>query len=508
MVDARWEELAGLSAPVNMAAMAALLDWTISVSAAWTSSASAACASASPRATTPTAEAARHDRISSAPAVVSPGDTRGSRGTGVDPVAALAAVVGWQRVAAWAEAHALAATTVFADACEQEPGRIGGASTAEAEVGWVRGGSSGTGAQRIELARALAPGGPLAALGDAARRGDLPLHYVRAVWDDVSELDAAGVAAVASRMLAVLTRHQARTSGGQPIPPLWRSWRDALRRAVMRADAGRAARERAEAVRDRCAWIRHHRDGTATIAVTLPAVDATGVWQTLDTLARQHRTGDGAAPRTLDQARVDAFTATFCDLTHRRHTDGTYPTLQGRTRVEVQLHIDLPTLLALRDNPADLPGHGPIDPELARILATDATWRRLITDPTTGDLLDRGRHAYTPGQALRDYITTRHPTCTLPGCTRPAHHCQLDHITPWPQGPTTRDNLHPLCQRDHNRKTHEHWHPHRHPTGPITWTSPHGLTHTTAPAWHPDPPRQPPPRPHPDTPPPPDTPPF
>jgi len=37
-------------------------------------------------------------------------------------------------------------------------------------------------------------------------------------------------------------------------------------------------------------------------------------------------------------------------------------------------------LLGVGDDPAELVGHGPIDADLARTLAQDATWRRLLTD--------------------------------------------------------------------------------------------------------------------------------
>ncbi|MFC4604562.1 HNH endonuclease signature motif containing protein [Rhodococcus kronopolitis] len=51
-----------------------------------------------------------------------------------------------------------------------------------------------------------------------------------------------------------------------------------------------------------------------------------------------------------------------------------------RGKVDVQLHIDLDTLLGLVDDPGFLSGHGPIDPELARRIAEDATWQAIIAD--------------------------------------------------------------------------------------------------------------------------------
>ena len=42
----------------------------------------------------------------------------------------------------------------------------------------------------------------------------------------------------------------------------------------------------------------------------------------------------------------------------------------------------------------------------------------------------------------------------MPGCTRPAEECDLDHAVPWPDGPTSAANLGPLCRRHHILRTH------------------------------------------------------
>src|SRR6185437_958283 len=76
---------------------------------------------------------------------------------------------------------------------------------------------------------------------------------------------------------------------------------------------------------------------------------------------------------------------------------------RGRDRTVVNIVIDLPTLLGLADNPARLDGYGDIPAGLARRIAADATWRRMITDPITRRLLDRSPNTYRPGQALADY---------------------------------------------------------------------------------------------------------
>ena len=41
----------------------------------------------------------------------------------------------------------------------------------------------------------------------------------------------------------------------------------------------------------------------------------------------------------------------------------------------------------------------------------------------------------------------------------PAERCDTDHRIPYPHGPTTGDNLGPLCRRHHSYKGHRvlHW---------------------------------------------------
>ena len=78
-------------------------------------------------------------------------------------------------------------------------------------------------------------------------------------------------------------------------------------------------------------------------------------------------------------------------------------------------------------------------------------------------------------------------TCTFPGCRQPAHHTDLDHITPYnpdlpPETQTTTDNLQALCRHHHLAKTHTRWNATRNPaTGITSWTSPAGITYHRSP---------------------------
>ena len=127
-------------------------------------------------------------------------------------------------------------------------------------------------------------------------------------------------------------------------------------------------------------------------------------------------------------------------------------------------------------------GTGRSPPPVARALATDATWRRLVNDPVTGHLLDYGRTTYTPPQPLRDYLLARDRTCVFHHCNRNTAFCQIDHITPWNNGGTTAAHNNALpCTRHHNHKTHHGWTYQLNPDGSTTWTTPTGHTYTDDP---------------------------
>ena len=91
-------------------------------------------------------------------------------------------------------------------------------------------------------------------------------------------------------------------------------------------------------------------------------------------------------------------------------------------------------------------------------LAAGGTWRRLVTDPASGTVLDVGRTRYRPPVGLADLVRARDTTCVFPTCQTPASHCDIDHLTAWSQGRTTSlDNLVVLCQAHHRLKHTPGW---------------------------------------------------
>ncbi len=128
----------------------------------------------------------------------------------------------------------------------------------------------------------------------------------------------------------------------------------------------------------------------------------------------------------------------------------------GGSRPDIQVIVSLPTLIGLADDPAEVPGLGPIPADVARALAADGSWRAWIAD-AAGTVTATGTRGYVPSAPLARLVRAREPHCRFPGCRQPATRCDLDHAVPWPTGATTAANLGPLCRRHHNLKTHTPW---------------------------------------------------
>ncbi|WP_335341719.1 HNH endonuclease signature motif containing protein [Pseudofrankia sp. EUN1h] len=103
-------------------------------------------------------------------------------------------------------------------------------------------------------------------------------------------------------------------------------------------------------------------------------------------------------------------------------------------------------------------------------MAADAHWRRVLTDPRTGTVLDL-RHRRVPTPALARLVRHRDTRCVYPGCAMPAVACDLDHtIARADGGRTALDNLGPLCRRHHVMKHGQECHfPHSCRGGPWSW---------------------------------------
>lgn len=84
---------------------------------------------------------------------------------------------------------------------------------------------------------------------------------------------------------------------------------------------------------------------------------------------------------------------------------------------------------------------------------------------------------YAPTAEQHEQAILLNPTCVFPNCSRPSRGGDLDHIVPWPLGPTTTSNLAPLCRGHHRLKTHGGWTYNRTAPTSFVWTSPTGRTY-------------------------------
>jgi hypothetical protein len=173
--------------------------------------------------------------------------------------------------------------------------------------------------------------------------------------------------------------------------------------------------------------------------------------------------------RTMDQLRADVV----ADLAYATLERADLPR-HHRRRPHIQVTVAASTLLGLDDQPGELAGYGPITAQVARLIAAEGTWRRLLTDPATGGLLDYGTTVHDPPKNLTDHVITRDQTCRGLGCRIRAERCDLDHTIRFPDGPTADHNLTCECRRCHIRKHQAGWKLQLLPNGDVVWTSPTG----------------------------------
>jgi hypothetical protein len=87
---------------------------------------------------------------------------------------------------------------------------------------------------------------------------------------------------------------------------------------------------------------------------------------------------------------------------------------------------------------------------------------------------------YAPDQALDRYVRARDRRCRAPGCRRRVR--ELDHRTPWPEGPTSAENLEGFCTGDHRGKHQAPgWTYDLTAGGTLTVTTPTGMVAMTTP---------------------------
>ena len=411
-------------------------------------------------------------------------------------------VASFERLISWARARQLATVAALAGRPSMNPVwpvRVGQPNITAEEIAARLGSSRALGRELVEAARLFA--GPLWATADALQAGEIDWGKARIVIAALRR--AAGPVAVDVQQM-VLPGAGQRTHGQLRID---------LERALVAVDPLDAELRAVRAVDER--RVCHPKvlpDGMAGIWAVLPAAAAAAIDAALNRAARAAKAaGD---PRTSDQLRADMFTGTLLSGGAAEATAATCPGAGSRrpnvsgsgaafgltpgvpgtsgvlgvldvparalvgAGVLINVTVALTTLLGLDESPGELAGYGAITAQTARRLALGGRWRRLVTDPLTGTVLDVGRRRYHPPDDLAEIIRARDQHCLSPVCMADARWCDLDHRVPFRPdgtgGATSAENLGPLCRRDHLIKTHAGWRLDKDDDGTYTWTTPTG----------------------------------
>jgi hypothetical protein len=364
------------------------------------------------------------------------------------------------RVASWATAGQLAVISELARRMDPDPRRTteGWRYVAD-EVSAALSISRHAADAQVSLALSLKR---LPGTAAALERGAVDVVKARVIAEGTGQLPDADARAVEQR---VLPRAGAQTPG---------QLREAVNRAVLGVDPGAAEKRHKRAAAERRVETTPLPDGIAELRAVGPADAIAAMFAALDAKARAAKTPDD--PRGIDARRFDALT----DLAHLSLQHTGLPT-GHRVRPHLQVTAPITTLLGLSDEPGELAGFGAIPASMVRRIAADATWRRLLTDPATGGLLDYGRSTYRPPADLADFVLARDRTCRFPGCRQPAHRCDLDHTRPYPDGETNAENLGVLCRRHHRLKHETRWTVEHDGDGTFVWTSPTGHRYVVEP---------------------------
>jgi hypothetical protein len=350
--------------------------------------------------------------------------------------------------------------------------------------------------------------------GTAGSRLAEALHLTRDLPGLLSQLDAGRVFVPQAKVLLDETRNLTAEVCAQ-VEARVLDWarelapgplRKKVKAVVLAVDAEEAARREAAQKNDAGVTFRPIEDGQALLIAKGPAFELRQLDLRLTAEAKALiASGD---PRTLDQIR-------FALLTEHNLRGADGPAAKPVTAL---VHVPVATALGISDQPGWLDGYGPLSAATTRELLTDAALVKVCVDSVTGRVVGTERttrpsskgcpetlrkallemvltsttvdHSpepqHDPSAALVREVELRDKGCDGVGCSVPASRCEKDHHTPWPQGPTSFDNLIDRSQRCHHAK-HNGWTVIADPDGTSHWTSPSRRTYTVASRDHPPP---------------------
>ncbi len=247
-----------------------------------------------------------------------------------------------------------------------------------------------------------------------------------------------------------------------------------LQRLIISVDPAAAMERFEQKLEERRVFSEQGEDGTANLyGLNLPPAETNRAMRRINRLARALKAkGDR---RRIDQIRADILLDL---LTGKGQPDG------SSDKGFVEIRVDMTTLAGIDDDPAEIPGFGPVLADVARKIvdeASDSEWRIIPVDEdgqAVGVVTTRRR----PTTAQKRVVETRNPTCVFPGCRMPADECDLNHEVLWAEAHrTTARELGPLCRHDHINRHRHRWKLKQIRPGIYEWTSPLGHTYLTGP---------------------------
>jgi hypothetical protein len=264
-----------------------------------------------------------------------------------------------------------------------------------------------------------------------------------------------------------------------------------------------AVRRLQSAARDRDVSIGDREDaaGTASIWGRLLTTDAAVLRKRLAAMAHGVCKDD---PRTVGQRRADALGALAAGSDHLACLCGgsecPASTDDGRaTSVVIHIVAD-PSALTAEPDPAphgDDTAPAPKPAPERRPGAGVILGGAIVPAPQLAELIRSGAKVqfvgspgpdpeprYAPSAKLADFVRIRDLMCRFPGCDRPADYADVDHTLPWPYGATHPSDLKCFCRQHHHVKTFwggDGWADKQSPDGTVIVTTPAGKTYTTRP---------------------------
>jgi hypothetical protein len=326
-------------------------------------------------------------------------------------------------------------------------------------VVWKRDGHR-SGAHWLASATGVSVGAAMRSLETARRLEELPETADAFRAGELSESQAAEIAAAAALDLAAEGRLLGRVRDGSSF----REFRDDCREAKLRAADDRATAQRLHETRSMRTW----SDGHWCLEARLRPDEGDRVRQVLHNKTEELFAAARAVGRRepREAYAADALVAIM---------SGDLPTKP----IESRLDGDLAAIergYVLPGERCELEGVGPVPVTLARALLGDAKLVLMMREGSEITKISSAKRSIPI--VLRRWVERAYPCCGVGGCGH-ADRLQIDHIVPVEEhGPTSKENLWRLCSHHHTLKTLYGWR---------VVTDEHGIHHLVPPD-DPDPP--------------------